>query len=367
VSPPTRFEPNAPYSKPHPNRRILHVAFCSRLGGSERYCADLANRQAAAGHEVHVAGMRNSYLRHALAPAVQFHGLGRLFRSYQLRRLTRRLEPEICHGHLGAACKALGRIRGKHQSLATLHVGYKSHHHARLDGLICVNHAQASRLTDYSGKARTIANWMPAVPEITPPGIREELGLSPEIFLVGAVGRLHESKGADVLISAFRAVAPSHAALVILGEGPQREQLEKLRANDPRIHLLGFRSVVHGCLRDLDLFVSPSREESFGLAIVEAMSAGLPIIATAAEGPAEYLRDQPAVLVPPGSLDDMIGALSAMHTRFRAGRLSRVTYDLTLFDPVERIANIMDFYTHVIDMNQARRSARATREVFAAT
>ncbi|MEJ1972230.1 MAG: glycosyltransferase family 4 protein [Lacunisphaera sp.] len=65
------------------------------------------------------------------------------------------------------------------------------------------------------------------------------------------------------MIEAFRAVAPADAALVILGDGPQRKHLEKLRAGDDRIHFVGHRPEVHGCLRDLDLFVSPSREESF--------------------------------------------------------------------------------------------------------
>ena len=327
---------------------------------------DLANRQAALGHEVHVAGLRSSPLAQALAPEVTFHGFGRLFRGLFLRRFIARLEPDICHGHLSAACKALGRIRGHHESVATLHVGYKPHQHARLDGLICVNRAQAGRLASYPGIARTIANWMPAAPPIPSCGIREELGLAPDVFLVGAVGRLHASKGADVLVSAFRAAAPANAALVILGEGPQRAQLEKLRAGDPRIHFVGYRPVVYGCLRDLDLFVSPSREESFGLAIVEAMSTGVPIIATAAEGPAEILRDQPAVLVPPGSVAALAAAIESAHGQFSTGRLTRVAYDLSLFDPSSRIANIMDFYGQVIDARRRGRVPQAARAVASA-
>lgn len=337
------------------------------MAGSERYCADLANRQAALGHEVHVACTRASPLRHALAPAIRVHNFGRFFRGLLLRRLMARLEPDVCHGHLSAACKALGGIRGQHQSVATLHVGYKPHQHARLDGLICVNRAQAERLAGFPGMARTIANWMPAAPQVLPPGIREELGLARGTFLVGAVGRLHESKGTDVLVSAFRAAAPTDAALVVLGEGPQRAHLEKLRGGDPRIHFVGYRPVVHGCLRDLDLFVSPSREESFGLAIVEAMGTGVPIIATTAEGPAEYLSDQPVALVPPGSVAALAAAITVAHEQFRAGRLSRVTYDLSLFNPAARIGNIMDFYGHVIEAKQKQPVAAPVREAAIAT
>lgn len=339
-------------------RRILHVVFSSRLAGSERYCVDLANRQAAAGHEVHMAGMQSSALVEALSPEVHFHGFHRLFRKLFLSRLIRRLSPNVCHGHLSAACKALGRIPGQHQSVATLHVGYKPHQHSRLNGLICVNRAQSTRLSGYSGQVRTISNWPPQPLKSAASGIRADLRLNPDVFLVGAIGRLHESKGMDVLISAFRAVAPAGAALVILGEGPQRAKLEQLCEGDPRIHLPGHRPVVHGCLREFDLFVSPSREESFGLAILEAMSAGVPIVATAAEGPAEFLQNQPVELVAPGSVSALATALAAASERFASGQLPRLTYDLSLYEPSDRVADIVAFYDQVLEARQNSRVKR---------
>jgi glycosyltransferase involved in cell wall biosynthesis len=289
-----------------------------------------------------------------LSDKVTFHGFGRLFRGLLLRRLVRQLEPDICHGHLSAACKALGRIRGQHQSVATLHVGYKPHQHGGLDGVICVNRAQSTRLGSYAGQVRTIANWLPsAAPATAAPGLRAALGIAPGTFVVGAVGRLHESKGADVLIAAFKHVAPANAALVILGEGPQRAALAKLADGDLRIHLPGYRADVQECLNEFDLFVSPSREESFGLAIVEAMSRGLPLVATSAEGPAEFLMDQPVSLVEPGSVMQLATALDEAAGRFRAGELGRIAYDLSRFDPEARVANVMDFYDSVIHARQA--------------
>jgi glycosyltransferase involved in cell wall biosynthesis len=333
--------------------RILHVLFSSRIAGSERYCIDLANRQAALGHEVHVAGMRQSPLAGALTSGVQFHDFNRFFRGLLLRRLVARLAPDICHGHLSAACKALKGVSPQQQTVATLHVGYKPHQHAWLDGLICVNRAQAGRLNGYRGLARTIPNWLPLAPnEAAAAGIREELGLGEDVFLVGAVGRLHPSKGMDVLISAFRTSAPARAALVILGEGPQRAALERLRGGDPRIHLLGYRPGIHDCLRDLDLFVSPSREESFGLAIIEAMSTGVPIIATAAEGPGEFLLDHPVALVPPGSVDALAAEIGTAYGQYCAGGLPRIGYDLSLFDPTARLDNILEFYGQILQAGQ---------------
>jgi len=349
--------------------RILHIVFSSRIAGSERYCIDLANRQAAAGHEVHVAGLRSSPLRAALSVKVRFHPIGWFLRGMFLRRLVARLAPDVCHGHLSAACKALKGVPAHQNTVATLHVGYKAHQHAWLSGLICVNRAQAGRLSGYRGMARTIPNWLPQVSATaaSTPGIRQELGIGADVFLVGAVGRLHPSKGMDVLISAFRASAPVRAALVILGEGPHRSKLERLCAGDARIHLVGYRSAVHDSLKDLDLFVSPSREESFGLAIIEAMSIGAPIIATAAEGPGEFLQDQPVTLVPPGSVEALATEISRAHKQYLAGGLPKIGYDLSFCDPAARVANVMDFYSQVIDAGHWNRARQENRNVALAT
>ncbi len=345
-----------PFDRPArntPHLRILHAIFSSGVAGSERYCADLANRQAALGHEVHLAGRRDSPLAHLLDARVRFHGLGRLLLRWQVRRLVNRLDPDVCHGHLSAACKAFGALPPSRPRLATLHVGYKPHQHGRLDGLICVNHAQSRRLDGYQGNMRIIPNWVPEMTTAPAAGLRRELGLRDGTLLIGSVGRLHESKGADLLIQAFRTAAPENAALVLIGDGPQRAALEQLRGGDARIHFAGHRSDVKACLADLDLFVSPSREESFGLAILEAMHAGLPVISTAAEGPAEHLRDQPVTLVPPGELDPLVKALAEAAVQFSSGRLGRRTYDLSGFSPAQRVGEILDFYRESIRMRLA--------------
>ena len=331
--------------------RILHVIFSSRIAGAERYCVDLANRQSAAGNELHVAGAHGSPVGRALHREVQFHAFNfRLFRALSLRRLLTVLRPDICHGHLSPACKALARTASDEPTVATLHVGYKTHQHARMHGLICVNRAQRSRISGYEGLSCVIPNWLPQVPTgISETKIRDELGLHKEVFLIGAVGRLHKSKGMDVLIRAFRAMAPKKAALVILGEGPERSRLEQLKCGDDRIHLVGYRENVHGYLRDLDLFASPSREESFGLAIIEAMNAGIPIIATATEGPNEYMAGQPVKLVPPGSIDALTAALTEAHRNFCNHRSPRPSYDLTPFNPAVGVASVTDFYQLVLN------------------
>jgi glycosyltransferase involved in cell wall biosynthesis len=201
-----------------------------------------------------------------------------LGRAWRLGRLMRRLGVDFCHAHLGPACKAVARSRGhRARTLATLHVGYKLHQHGRLHGVICVNQAQMAEAARHPGRVQVIPNWLPQTPPVSRGcALRAELGLRPEQLLVGCVGRLHTSKGQDLLVRAFLQAAPADAALVLVGEGPLLPDLELLAADDRRVHFVGYRHGISDLLAEMDVFVSPSREESFGLAILEAMRAGCP-------------------------------------------------------------------------------------------
>jgi glycosyltransferase involved in cell wall biosynthesis len=328
--------------------RILHVLFASELAGSERYCIDLANGQATLGHEVHLVVPRGLPLAEHVNRQVVLHRFTTPFlRRMRLRRLIAVAGIDIAHGHLSSGCKALATVPDTVTRVATLHVGFKAKQHARLDGVICVNRAQLPRLDAYTGHAGLVWNWLPDVKHGRALNLRSELNVPPGTRLVGAVGRLHPSKGNDVLISAFMRAAPADAALVIAGDGPQRPALEKLAKSDSRVHLLGHCNNVPGFLRNLDLFVSPSREESAGLAILEAMHEGLPIIATATEGPSEYLRDHPVRFVEPGSIENLSEALADALPSNAGTRLARVDYDMEPFSRTTGIANVLHFYTEV--------------------
>jgi glycosyltransferase involved in cell wall biosynthesis len=332
---------------------LVHVVFSSRLAGGELHCVDLANAQAALGHEVHVVGTAGSAVEGALAPGVRFHGLKLpLMRGWRVAALARRLGADVCHGHLGPACKAVARTRGTAR-VGTLHVGYKAHHHARMDGLVCVNRAQLDNLpADRAGLANLIYNWAPERPAAASPAtdLRVELGLAPGQLLVGSVGRLQHAKGMDLLVTAFKAHAPADAVLAILGEGPDRALLEELAAGDARIRLLGFRRDVDQALRSLDLFVSASREEAFPLAILEAMRAGRPVLATATQGPVEMLAGQPARLVPVGDASALGRALAEEVARLRLLAPSErgVSYATAAYDRSQAVARTLSFYRDVM-------------------
>lgn len=339
---------------------LVHVVFSSRIAGGERHCIDLANAQAALGHRVHVIGSAGSAVAAALAPGVRFHGLALpLLRGWRVAALARRLGADVCHGHLGPACKATAHARTAAR-LGTLHVGYKAHHHARLDGLICVNRAQHDNLPAHDGLASVIYNWAPerdARAARPATDLRTELGLAPHQLLVGSVGRLHPSKGMDLLIAAFKAHAPADAVLAILGEGPDEAALRDAAAGDARIHLLGFRADVDEALKAFDLFVSPSREEAFPLAILEAMRAGRPVLSTATQGPREMLAGQPARLVPVGQVGALGQALAEELARLRplAPAERQVAYATAAYDRSSAVARTVSFYRDVL-MHRAERT-----------
>lgn len=336
---------------------LVHVVFSSRIAGGERHCIDLANAQAALGHRVHVIGTAGSAVAGALARGVTFHGLKLpLLRGWRVAALARRLGADVVHGHLGPACKAAAHAR-RSARIGTLHVGYKAHHHARLDGLVCVNRAQHENLPKGGALASLIYNWAPErlAGASRPTDLRAELGLAPHQLLVGSVGRLHASKGMDLLVQGFKAHAPADAVLAILGEGPDEARLRALAAGDSRIHLLGFRNDVGEALKAFDLFVSPSREETFSLAILEAMLARLPVLSTATQGPLELLAGQPARLVPVGDADLLGRALAEELAVLRELPVQArpISYATAAYDRGNAVNRTLGFYRDVMQRQAA--------------
>jgi len=144
---------------------------------------------------------------------------------------------------------------------------------------------------------------------------RQELGAAPDEFVVGAVTRLHDSKGNSYLVEAARQVLDQRpkTRFYLFGEGPLRPELEA----QARALNLGDRFVFGGFTRDVartvsafDIEVFPSLWEGTPLTVFEALAMGKPIVATDADGLVDVLtNDKDALIVPKRDADALAGAI----------------------------------------------------------
>ncbi len=144
------------------------------------------------------------------------------------------------------------------------------------------------------------------------------LSLPSDAVVVGSVGWLTDVKGHGTLIEAVAKLAPTHLSvhLVIVGSGDRlsdyRARAARLGIAD-RVHFLGERRDVPDCLAGMDIFVLPSLNEGMGRALIEAMAAGLPVVASRVGGVPAVLEDgRSGRLVPPGDADALAAAIGAL-------------------------------------------------------
>ncbi len=355
-----RIDPVTPVEGRDGRLRILHVLSTLLPGGSEISVLRLLPALEERGYFVSVA-----YLRGEPALADEFRGAGievapmRLRGAFdpaallRLRRHVARGRFDIVHTHMDVADfygALAGRLGGARCVVSTKHAPdefrtrrtWKRYPFLLLerlayemdDAVIVVSEGLRSFLETAehlpSRKMVVIGHGIDATsPGLAPMEARRRLGLPPHAPLIGAVGRLSPEKGQAVLLRALPAVlaAFADAGCVLAGEGPSRPGLEaeaRRLGVQERVVFLGHRRDVPTVLAALDLFVQPSIYEGFGLSLLEAMAAGLPIVASRVGGIKELVEDgATGVLVrpqDPGALGEAIVRL--LRDRGGAGRLA---------------------------------------------
>jgi glycosyltransferase involved in cell wall biosynthesis len=150
---------------------------------------------------------------------------------------------------------------------------------------------------------------------------RRRLGLFPTDLAVAYLGRLHEEKGVEHLVTAFHGLLRAHPAsrLLLAGDGPSRRLLETavdaLRLR-PFVRFLGTVADPWPLLAGADIFALPSLREGMPNALLEAMAAGLPSVATAVGAVPEMVTDgREAFVVPPGDAGALALALAELAGR----------------------------------------------------
>lgn len=169
-----------------------------------------------------------------------------------------------------------------------------------------------------ASKVRTIVNGTDvAAARLTRSEARRKLGLGDGAFVIGAVGRLAPEKDFSSLIEAFDRARTeiSRLAGAILGDGPLSGELqETARARGcSELRFYGHRPDAVSLLPAFDVFVQPSLTEGIALSVIEAMAAGLPVIATSVGGNPQAIGDGEAgILVPPRDVEALAGAIAAL-------------------------------------------------------
>jgi glycosyltransferase involved in cell wall biosynthesis len=237
-------------------------------------------------------------------------------------RLLRRRRPHLLHVNLrtpyscshalvaGVVTRGVGTLAVEHLPLSSRSRRarlVKRWTSRRLGAHVAVSDATARAVEQDAGlpagSIRTIRNGVPDLGLVSRP--------SPPAGAIAVVARLDRQKGIDVLLDALAEVPDASA--VIVGDGPERGALVAQAAAlglSGRVTFLGWRDDVRAQLESVDVLVLPSRYEGLPLVVLEAMLAGVPVVATEVGGLRECIEpERTGVLVPPGDPRALAAAL----------------------------------------------------------
>jgi glycosyltransferase involved in cell wall biosynthesis len=323
---------------------ILEACFSPSLGGLELYCLKTAHQLGLREHKVFLWLAEGSrMLRHPLADSLEVRTFSQPYRfdplfCRQARNFVKSNSVDVIHLHRSRDLASFTLCRQPPRVL-TLQIEsrlpkrdlYHRFVYARLDRLLTIT----ERMKGFANEAlpvkpdrvHTLHYGIDAVGFRSAAearhSVREAWGISGDALLIGLVGRLEESKGQDVLLRSFASLHHDFpdARLLFAGEPPPEKEGYDLKLKyytgelgiSDRVHFAGFHQNIADVYAALDICVLASREEAFGLVLLEAMASGLPLIATNAGGVPEIVQDGiSGLLVPPGDVGALSNALKPL-------------------------------------------------------
>jgi glycosyltransferase involved in cell wall biosynthesis len=366
--------------------RLLYVITRAERGGAQTHVLDLAlgiREQ----FEVHVATGEEGFLTDAcrqqsipvyVLPHMKrdirpFHDLRAL---YDLGRLMRRLEPALVHAHTFKA-GFLGRFLAKRLKIPSI---YTAHLWPFGEGAP-LQWRVAAPLCE-----RMAAGWCDKIISVSELGAQEamrfKIGGPPKLVSIvngipdhPARARLDHEKGLSctmvarfapfkdhgLLLRAFARI-PGESRLKLVGDGSTNSfarDLAKDLGIRERVEFKGSRGDVAEVLAQTDVFVLASKKEALPISILEAMRAGLPVVASDVGGVSEEVIDgETGFVVTPGSVDEMTTALTRLLTdkalRITMGRAGRRRFE-QLFRADKMIERTEAVYTQVLEARLAGR------------
>jgi glycosyltransferase involved in cell wall biosynthesis len=302
--------------------RAIHVAAytdSSEFGGAEKHLAALV-RELAGGIQISVLGTNPAIIERVSAGRadVTVRSVRPVANKRDMRgigahmRAIREIRPDVLHASLRHpwSCQyalSAGLLTAGVRTIAVHHAMLPPRNRRqvwlnrlnlrRLDGQVAVSRAGALFVEQLVGlessTVRVIHNGVPD--SAATPLARPVSGP-----IIGSVGRLSPEKGFDVLLRALPALP--EVTVILVGDGPLRGDLERLAAElevAERVRMVGWRDDPGPWLPTFDVFVMPSRMEALGLAIIEAMIASRPVVASSVGGIPDVVVDgETGLLVP---------------------------------------------------------------------
>ncbi len=316
-----------------PHLRIVHILHSHGYGGAENHAVLMMKGQQAAGHELMFAGPLDSWIGSACADAgikalhIGMHGLFDLISHWKLRQLMLDWQPDIVHGHAirGAMYAGQAGKQGRRPlAICTAHSTDARTHMRGCEHIIAVSGAVRDNLISAqyrSDRITVIHNGVPSLAfQHTPEQraqLRQELGIPNGVTAVVNPGRFSHEKGQDLLLQAMAHV-PSDVNLYLMGDASTAfgQQVSRMPHDPQRVHFMGYRDDVQQILPAFDMLALPSRREAISLAVIEAFSASLPVVAAAVGGvPEIVLPEHTGLLVPPEDPLALAQAITRMHSQ----------------------------------------------------
>ncbi len=299
--------------------RVLQVVSSSATSGAERHLVLLSRTLQQQGHHVLTVCPPQNWLPDELRRAgvntlpLPMHGIGSLETLARLVQVVREQKIDIIHTHLTRATY-LGLLAGlltRRPVVSTVHVFTSDPAYRWLtrlgNPLIAVSEAVRSWLIAHGVSASEVQTVHHATDFISlngfhadaPREVRWEFGIPTDSKLVGVFAKVTPIKGHDLLIEGLPHVLMRHPSTYVLFVGSTDSAFARrtrLRAAElgvaERVRFVGVRTDVARLMQAVDVVALPSRSETFGMAVLEAMALGKPVVATRVGGLPEIVRDR---------------------------------------------------------------------------
>jgi glycosyltransferase involved in cell wall biosynthesis len=295
--------------------RILHVCSASRLiYGAAHSLSTLAAAQRAAGKSVEILSFKGKAFGSEMRSLgftvheVPVRAKVDPFAIAAIRRLIERRRYDIVQTHLSTS-SVIGSLAARKAGVpcvATVHGMSSKYSFAFADHLIGVSEGVKRHLASQgvpNDRISVVYNGLVLPPKMEQAEARRRLQIPQDAIVVGTVSRVTPLKGVDDAIRAVAILAHQEPRLlyIVVGEGDALHSCMAL-ARDlgiaDRIRFEGYRKNVPAYLAAMDCFVFPTHREAMGIALVEAMAAGLPCVASDVDGIPEVLPPGTGLLTP---------------------------------------------------------------------